>query len=408
MADNLKNFQWTGIDIKGKRVQGVLQLVDAKDAAVELKKNGVELISIQAQSQLSMPNFKLFSRKKKIKAKDILLFTRFLSTMMTAGLPIVQALDIIAHDQGNPSMQALVMSIKNNVASGKTLAESFSQYPECFGDLYCNLIKSGEKSGTIDKVLKRIGNYLEKSENTKRKIIKAMIYPAAIITIAGIVSLVLLIFVVPQFQTMFSTFGAKLPFFTLVVVHVSEYVRSYWWVALIIVALSVWLVKQSMRKSSYIQDQLDKWLLRFYIIGPILQKGIIARYTRTLATTLEAGMPIVESMRSMSNIMGNRVYIKAIEQICNDVTSGRQLSASMNATKLFPNMVIQMIAVGEASGSLAEMLNKVADYYEDEVSSIVDNLSNLLEPIIMAVLGVIIGGFVVAMYLPIFRMGSIF
>jgi type IV pilus assembly protein PilC len=385
-----------------------MQLNDVKEAAVELKKSGIELISIQEKSQLSLPQFKGFVSQKKIKNKDILLFTRFLSTMLSAGLPIVQALDIIGHDQDNPRMQALVISIKNNVSSGKTLAESFGQYPDSFDDLYCNLIKSGEKSGTIDKVLKRIANYLEKSENIKRKIIKALIYPAAIVSVALIVSLVLLIFVVPQFQTMFSTFGAKLPFFTLVVVHVSEYIRSYWWVAILFVVITVWTVKKSIRQSSYLQEQIDRFALRIYIIGPILQKGIIARYTRTLATTLEAGMPIVESMKSMSHIMSNRVYIKAIEQICDDVKSGHQLSSAMTTTKLFPNMVIQMIAVGEASGALSDMLNKIADYYEDEVNSVVDNLSSLLEPLIMAVLGVIIGGFVVAMYLPIFKMGSLF
>jgi len=405
MADNSLRFQWTGITSQGKRTRGVIQSRDSKSAQAELKKQGIEVISIDSKRQF---NLTIFSKNKKIALKDVLLFTRYLSTMLTAGLPLVQALEIIAHDQDNKTMQSLVLSIKSNIASGKTLSESFMEHPECFSSLYCNLIKAGEKSGTLDKILVRLANYLEKTETLKRKVKKALVYPTAIVVIAAVVSLILLIFVVPQFQTMFKSFGAQLPYFTQLVVKLSEFFRDDWWIIIGAIVLIIFGAKYSIRQSDYLPKLWDHLSLKLIIIGPILRKSMIARYTRTLATTLEAGMPIVESMKSMAPIMGNRLYTRAILQICTDVTSGHPLSSSMSSTKLFPNMAIQMIAVGEASGSLASMLNKVADYYEEEVSNIVDNLSSLLEPLIMAVLGIIIGGFVVAMYLPIFKIGSLF
>jgi type IV pilus assembly protein PilC len=408
MADNMQCYQWNGINAQGKRVQGKLQAADSKEAQLELKKMGIEVIGVELKKQLQFSGFSTAANKGKIKPKDILLFTRYLSTMLSAGLPILQALDIIARDQENPAMQSLILTIRTNVMGGKTLAESFGNYPNHFNDLYINLVKAGEKSGMLNTILQRVSNYLEKTESLKRKIKKALVYPAAIVTIAIIVSLVLLIFVVPQFRTMFKSFGVDLPLFTLIVVHMSDFLRDYWWLLLASVALSVWGIKYSVRQSDYIPKLIDKWSLRIIIIGPILRKGIIARFTRTLATTLDAGMPIVECMKAMVPIMGNGIYSQAVLQICDEVVSGHQLSSSMAATKLFPNMAVQMTAVGEASGALSEMLNKVADYYEDDVNHAVDNLSSLLEPLIMALLGVIVGTFVVAMYLPIFKMGSLF
>jgi type IV pilus assembly protein PilC len=281
-------------------------------------------------------------------------------------------------------------------------------YPQHFNELYCNLIGAGEKSGTLEKILKRLGNYLERTETLKRKVKKALVYPAAIMTVALGVSLILLLFVVPQFQKMFTSFGAQLPLFTRMVVNLSDFLRSYWWLLIAGSVFGVYLARRSIAESESAQYAIDRYALKVYVIGDVLQKGVIARFARTLATTLEAGMPIVDSMRSMSLIMGNRIYSKAVLDICNDVVNGKQLSAAMESTKLFPNMAIQMIAVGEASGALADMLNKVADYYEDEVNAIVDNLSSLLEPVIMVVLGLIVGTFVVAMYLPIFKIGSLF
>lgn len=409
MSDILHTYQWTGINTQGKRVNGVVEAVDFKEAQLELKKRGVEVITLQLSSESSLLKMKVFStKKKKIKPKDILLFTRYLSTMLAAGLPLVQALDIIGYDQENAEVKAMILSIKSSVEEGKTLAEAFSKYPEQFSELYSSLIKAGEKSGTLDKVLNRLGLYLERTENLKRKIKKAFVYPAAIMTVAVIVSLILLLFVVPQFQAMFKSFGGNLPVFTRMVVSLSNGLKSYGWIALIALVVGVWGFRRLLKRSAQLQLLRDKWSLKLYIIGAVLKNGIIARYARTLATTLEAGMPMVESMKSMAAVMGNRVYSEAILGVCDDMISGRQLSTSMRTTGLFPNMVVQMVAVGEASGTLSTMLHKVADYYEEEVNATVDNLSSLLEPVIMLVLGVVVGGFVVAMYLPIFRLGSLF
>lgn len=408
MADN-KKFEYTGLNNQGKRLDGVVQAMDLKDAQSELSKMGIEVISLQPKTQFSFTlPASLGKRKKKIKPKDILIFTRYVSTMLTAGMPIVQSLDIISKDADNPSMQEMIINIRNSIAGGKTLAESFKQHPLYFNDMYCNLVSSGEKSGTLEKILKRLGDYLERSENLKRKVKKALIYPTAIMTVALGVSLVLLIFVVPQFDKMFSSFGAQLPIFTRAVVSLSNFLRSYWWLLTAGIVGLVFLSRRYIASSESAQMMIDRYILKVYVIGSVLQKSIVARFARTLATTLEAGMPIVESMRAMALIMGNKVYTKAILEICNDVVNGKQLSVAMEQTKLFPNMAVQMIAVGEASGSLAVMLNKVADYYEEEVNSIVDNLSSLLEPVIMVVLGTIVGAFVIAMYLPIFKIGSLF
>lgn len=402
MADEKQSFQWSGLNRQGKRVSGVLQAVSIKEAQAELRKMNIEIVKLEKKSQLlfTMPG-------QKVKPRDILLFTRYLSTMITAGLPILQALDVIGREQENTAMQNLVSTLKTNIASGKTLGESFSQFPQHFDELYCSLIKAGEKSGTLDKILKRLADYLEKTEILKRKIKKALTYPTVILIVAFGVSLVLLLFVVPQFQAIFSSFGAQLPLFTRMVVNFSHFLRSYFPLVIVFLALMIMAFRRSLRTSRNFRERVDAFMLRIKVIGPLLRKGIISRYTRTLAITLDAGVPIIEAMQLMENVMGNLVYSKAVMQICKDVASGNQLYVSMSNTKLFPNMVVQMISIGETSGALAEMLNKVADYYEEEVNNIVDNLSSLLEPLIMVLLGGIIGTFVVAMYLPIFKLGSI-
>lgn len=407
MAENKQSYQWSGINNQGKRLDGVVVAADMKDAQSELTRMGIEVIELAPKRGFSF-SFSRTKSKGKVRPKEILLFTRYISTMLSSGMPIVQALDILSRDSENPALQEMITTLKNNIAGGKTLAESFKLYPQHFSDLYCNLISAGEKSGTLEKILKRLGNYLERTEMLKRKIKKAMIYPAAILTVALGVSLILLIFVVPQFQKMFSSFGAQLPWFTRMVVNLSDFLRGYWWLLTLIIVGGVFGLRRYISQSEEAQLMLDKAALRVYIIGDVTQKGTIARFARTLATTLEAGMPIVESMKSMALIMGNRIYSKAVLDICNDVVNGKQLSVAIESTGLFPNMAVQMIAVGEASGALSDMLNKVADYYEEEVNVIVDNLSSLLEPIIMVVLGVIVGTFVVAMYLPIFKIGSLF
>lgn len=405
MADT-QSFRWVGINSRGKRVTGAISANNVKDAQAELKKNGIEVIDLQLKRSGQLA---LFSQSKpKIKAKDILLFTRYLSTMLIAGLPIIQAMDIIANDQSNVSMHDLILTIKSDISGGKTLAESFKQFPQHFSELYFNLVSAGEKSGTLDKILNRLATYMEKTETMKRKVKKALIYPAAILTVALMVSLILLVFVVPQFEKIFGQFGAQLPAFTQMIVNLSSFLRTKWWLLLGILVGAVGGLRYLLKTSEHARIQLDRWSLQVMIIGPVLRKSIIARFSRTLATTMEAGMPIVESMKSMAPIMGNRLYSRAVLQICEDLVSGHQLSVAMESTKLFPNMAIQMIAVGEVSGSLSDMLNKVADYYEEEVNQVVDNLSSLLEPLIMVVLGVIVGSFVIAMYLPIFKMGSLF
>jgi type IV pilus assembly protein PilC len=403
MSNNAKSFSWEGLNKAGKRVNGTVTAVDIKTAHVELAKQGIEVINLKSVHQ-----YNISLGGKKVKPKNILLFTRFLSTMLSAGLPIIQGLDVISKDQENEVMKSFVITLRNNIAGGKTLAESFAQFPNYFDTLYCSLIRAGEKSGTLDSILSRLANYLEKTERLKSKLKKAMVYPAAIITISFLVSSILLLFVVPKFQGLFDSFGAQLPLFTRMVIGLSNFMQSYWWIVVIFIVGGIWLIKYALRTKEAFRVFLDKKILNLIVVGPVLRKGIIARFTRTLATTLEAGMPITEALESMVPIMGNSVYSKAVLQVRNDVMSGHQLSASLNTTKLFPNMVVQMIAVGEASGSLAEMLNKVAEYYEEEVNNIVDNLSSLLEPIIMLILGVIIGGLVIAMYLPIFKLGSLF
>lgn len=403
MANNA--YEWSGIDNKGKRVSGILKIPDLRDAQAELKKRHIEIISLKEKKhiEIQLPFF-----KNKIKQSEILLFTNYLSTMISSGLPILQALDIIARDQDNPKMQSLVNTMRTNVSSGKTLSDSFAEFPEYFDDLYCNLIKAGEKSGTLDKILKRLVNYLERTANLKRKVKKAMIYPAAIIVVAFVVGLILLLFVVPQFEHIFASFGAKLPAFTRMVISLSKFLRGNWWIVLIGLALLIFGARFVIKRNEKIRERIDVGILKLMIIGPILKKSIIARYTRTMAITMEAGMPIIESMQAMADIMGNNLYKKGILKISDEVASGVQLNVAMQNTKLFPSMVVQMTAIGEASGALADMLGKIADYYEEDVNAIVDNLSSLLEPLIMMVLGLIIGGFVIAMYLPIFKLGSLF
>jgi type IV pilus assembly protein PilC len=403
MADNLQAYEWNGINGQGKRLHGILRVADPKEVQVELRKQGVELISVKLRKEI---NFSF--GQKPVKLKNILLFTRNLSTMLASGLPILSALEVISHDKDNEAMQAFIVKLRSNISGGKTLAETFAEYPQYFSTLYSSLIKAGEKSGTLDKILLRLGNYLERSETLRKKVKKALIYPAAIISVAFIVSSIMLIFVVPKFKSLFDSFGAKLPLFTRIILNISNFMQSYWWVVVLIIFGLIWLFKRQMRTSPPFHYWVDKQLLRTPIIGPILIRAIIARFARTLSTTLESGMPITDAMRAMVDIMGNVVYSKAIAQICNDVTSGHQLNVSMTSTKLFPHMVVQMISVGEASGSLSDMLHKVADYYEEEVNYAVDNLSSLLEPLIMLLLGVIIGSLVIAMYLPIFKLGSLF
>ena len=408
MADTTPAFQYTGINRQGKRVQGTTKAMSITDAHSDLKKQGVEIISIKEKAVVTSVMGLTMERVPKVKNKNILLFTRYLSTMLASGLPLLQALDIIGQDQENKAMHSFVAALRSNVSGGKTLAETFKQYPQYFNELYVNLISAGERSGSLDKILKRLGVYLERTETLKGKMKKALIYPAAIVTVALLASSIMLILVVPKFAAMFKSFGAQLPYFTRIVLSISNFMQHYWWLLILMIIGGAWLFRYLRRTSPVFERQVDRIVLRTFVVGPIMTKGIIARFTRTLSTTLDSGMPITEALRSMTGIMGNKIYSEAIKKIADDVTSGHQLNVSMSASGLFPNMVIQMISVGEVSGNLGEMLQKIAEYYEEEVNNIVDNLSSLLEPLIMLVLGVVVGGLVIAMYLPIFKLGSLF
>jgi len=402
MSSNIQQFNWKGMNRQGARISGTVQAADIKAAEAEIRAMGVELISIKQKGTSTFFSF----RRKRVKPKEIMLFTRYLSTMISAGLPILRALEIIAQDQENETLKSVITSVHAKVSAGSTFADALEQFPEYFDTLYTNLTRAGEKSATLDKVLFRIVTYLEKIERVKSKVKHALIYPVAIVIVATGVCLILLLFVIPQFQKMFESAHVPLPAFTRFIIYLSQLLSNYWYIFLIVVFGSFQGARYLKRNSEKFSDKYDKMMLRLFVLGNMIRKSIIARFTRTLAITLDAGLPIVDSMRTMIKIMGNRTYSKGIEKICADLEGGHQLASSLASTGLFPNMVTQMISVGEESGRLGEMLNNVASYYEEEVDSIADNLSTLLEPIILSVLGVIIGAFIIAMYLPIFKLGT--
>ncbi len=349
----------------------------------------------------------LFGKGKKIKPMDIALFTRQLATMMSAGVPLLQAFDIIGEGFDNPNMRKMVDDIKQDVAAGNSLANSLRKQPQYFDDLYCNLVDAGEQSGALETLLDRVATYKEKTEALKKKIKKAMTYPAAVVVVAIIVSAVLLIKVVPQFQSVFEGFGAQLPAFTLMVIGLSEILQEWWLLVLGGLFVLAFVLRHFYKKSEKFRDAVDRGLLKIPLIGSILYKSAIARYARTLATTFAAGVPLVDALDSVAGATGNVVFRNAVEKIKGDVSTGMQLNFSMRTTGVFSSMAIQMTAIGEESGSLDEMLSKVATFYEDEVDNMVDNLTTLMEPMIMAVLGVLVGGLIIAMYLPIFQLGSV-
>jgi type IV pilus assembly protein PilC len=334
-------------------------------------------------------------------------FSRQLATMMSAGIPMVQAFEIVGNGHEKPSMQKLILDIKANIEGGSTLHESLAKFPLYFDDLFVNLVEAGEQAGALESLLDKIATYKEKTEALKKKIKKALFYPTAVLAVAIIVSAVLLIFVIPQFESLFKGFGADLPAFTQMVVNLSRWVTKSGWQLVIIVGAAVYGFMYFHKRSRNMRRFLDRAFLKFPIIGPILVKAAIARFTRTLATMFTAGVPLVEAMQSVAGATGNIVYEEASLRIKDEVATGQRLQRAMENTGLFPNMVIQMIAVGEESGSLDTMSGKVAEFYEAEVDNAVDSMSSLMEPLIMAVLGVLVGGMVIAMYLPIFKLGSV-
>jgi len=393
-------FSWEGTDRKGKRIKGKTMAADEAAVRAELRRQGVVPVRVRKQSTL-------FRKRGRIGSEDIAILTRQLATMLGAGIPLVQAFEIIGAGHENPAMQDLVMAIKQDVEGGTALAEALGKHPLYFDDLFVNLVTAGEQSGSLETLLDKIATYKEKTEAIKKKIKKALFYPTAVLVVAVVVTAILLIFVIPQFESLFQGFGADLPAFTRLVIDISDFMRAQGWLLLIVIiaAISGYLyMKKRSRKLREIQDRLS---LKLPIIGSILVKAAIARYARTLSTMFSAGVPLVEALESVAGATGNIVYENAVMEMRDEVSTGQRLQRAMANTELFPNMVVQMIAVGEESGSLDEMSGKVADFYEEDVDNAVDSMSSLLEPMIMAILGVLVGGLVVAMYLPIFKMGAV-
>jgi type IV pilus assembly protein PilC len=393
-------FNWEGTDSKGNRIKG--KTIASNEAAVrtELRRQGVVPVRVRKESSL-------FKKRGKVQPADIAIFMRQLATMLSAGIPLVQAFEIIGTGHENPAMQELLLAIKQDVEGGTALAEAFSKHPLYFDDLVVNLVTAGEQSGALETLLDKIATYKEKTEAIKKKIKKALTYPAAVLVVAVVVTTILLIFVIPQFEDLFQGFGADLPTFTRMVVDLSEFVRDQGWLLLIIIFAAGYSYLWTKKRSRRLREIEDKIFLKLPIVGSILEKSAIARYARTLSTMFSAGVPLVEALESVSGATGNVVYEKAVLRMRDEVATGQRLQRAMINTELFPNMVVQMIAVGEESGSLDEMSSKVADFYEEDVDNAVDNMSSLLEPLIMAILGVLVGGLVVAMYLPIFKMGAV-
>lgn len=401
-AAKLQTYIWEGKDRAGKIAKGEVQVPNQTAAKAQLRKQGIAIKTVKRK-----PKSLFGPRKKPIKPSDIAVFTRQLATMMKAGVPLVQAFDIVAEGLDNPSMKELVYSIKNEVASGTGLAVSMSKHPRHFDDLFCSLVDSGEQSGALETMLDRVATYKEKTEALKSKIKKAMTYPIAVICVAIVVTGILLVKVVPQFAETFSSFGADLPAFTLLVVNLSEFAQANWYIILGLIIVAVIAFKEAVVRSKTFADNVDRITLKLPIVGPIINQAVVARFARTLSTTFAAGVPLVDSLDSVAGAAGNAVYAKAITKIRDEVTAGLQLNQAIRNTNLFPSMLMQMVSIGEESGALDEMLEKVALHYEVEVDNSVDGLTALLEPLIMSVLGILIGGLMIAMYLPIFQLGSV-
>lgn len=393
-------YAWEGVDKKGTKLTGEITGHNPALVKAQLRKQGVNPTKVRKKSA------SLFGKGKKIKPLDIAFFSRQMATMMKAGVPLLQSFDIISEGHENPNMRKLVDDIKQEVAAGHSFATALRQKPLYFDDLFCNLVDAGEQAGALEALLDRVATYKEKTESLKAKIKKAMTYPIAVVVVAFVVTGILLLKVVPQFQSIFEGFGAKLPAFTVMVIGLSQIVQDYWWILLAGIALGIFLFRRAYRNSEKFRNGLDRALLKVPVIGPLLYKSAVARYARTLSTTFAAGVPLVEALDSVAGATGNVVFKNAVNKVKQDVSTGMQLNFSMRSTGVFPMLAVQMTAIGEESGALDSMLDKVATYYEDEVDNMVDSLTALMEPMIMAVLGIIVGGLVIAMYLPIFQLGN--
>lgn len=400
-AQKPATFTYEGIDRKGSRVKGEITGKGPALVRAELRKQGIQAKKVVKKREINLGG------KKKIKPMDIALFTRQMATMMKAGVPLVQAFEIVSDGLENPSMRDVVLKLKTDVESGNNFAGALRQHPRLFDDLYCSLIESGEASGSLETMLDRVALYKEKTEALKQKIKKAVKYPIAVICVAVVVTGILLVKVVPTFQELFEGFGAELPAFTQFVIGLSEGLQANFLMVLIITAALIIGFTEARKRSQSFHDAVDRLLLRIPVVGPITHKATVARFARTLSTTFAAGVPLIEALDACAGATGNVVYRKAVLRVKEDVATGQQLQFAMRSTGVFPAMALQMTAIGEESGALDSMLGKVATYYEDEVDNLVDGLTSMLEPMIMAILGVLIGGLIIAMYLPIFQLGQV-
>ena len=392
-------YVWEGKDKKGKVVKGEMRAMGESLVNATLRRQGITVTKVKKQSA--------FASKGKITDKDITLFTRQLATMMKAGVPLLQAFDIVGKGHSNPAVAKLLGDIKADVETGSSLSASFRKYPLYFDALFCNLVGAGEQAGILDTLLDRLATYKEKIMAIKGKIKSALVYPISIIVVAFVITAVIMIFVIPAFKDLFSSFGADLPLPTLVVMQISDIFVTWWWAIFGSIGGALWFFFYTWKRSEKMQSSMDRLMLKLPIVGVIIEKATIARFSRTLSTMFSAGVPLVEALDSVAGASGNRVYFDATKRIQSEISTGTSLTVAMQNANVFPNMVLQMTAIGEESGALDSMLSKVADFYEAEVDDAVGAMSSLMEPVIMVVLGVLIGGLVVAMYLPIFKMGQV-
>ncbi|WP_186350691.1 type II secretion system F family protein [Allochromatium humboldtianum] len=401
-TEEAKVFTWEGTDRRGSRVKGESRAANINAVRADLRRQGVNPTKVKAK-----PKPLFGGGKKKITGQDLSIFTRQLATMMSAGVPLVQAFDIVGRGHENPAMQDIILAIKQDIESGTAMSIAMAKHPLYFDDLVCSLVAAGEQAGVLDVLLDKIATYKEKTESIKGKIKKALFYPAAVIVVAVVVTVVILLFVIPQFKELFSSFGADLPAFTLMVIGLSDLIREWWWAFFGGVGALVYAIAYVFKRSRAFREMIDRASLKIPIIGAILNKAAIARFARTLSTMFAAGVPLVEALQSVSGATGNVVYQDAVMKMREEVATGQSLQLAMRQRDLFPHMVIQMTAIGEESGALDDMLGKVADFYEEQVDNAVDSLSSLLEPMIMVVIGGLVGSLVVAMYLPIFKLAAV-
>jgi type IV pilus assembly protein PilC len=395
-------FLWQGTNKQGRRIKGQQSGQSINAVKADLRRQGITPIKVKKK-----PKDIFTPRKPAIKPGDIAVFARMLATMMASGVPLMQSMQIIGEGHENASMQDMILAIKADVESGTSLAESLAKFPLHFDDLFVSLVNAGEQSGTLESLLDEIATYKEKTEALKAKIKKAMVYPTSILVVAFVVTAILMIFVIPQFEALFTGFGADLPGLTLMVIHLSQVFQEYWWLIFGSIIGTIVGILEAKKRSRKVQIFFDRMLLKIPVIGMIVKNGAIARFSRTFSTMFKAGVPLVEAMVSVAGATGNIVFSEATMEMRDEVSTGTQLNVAMRNSEMFPNMVVQMVAIGEESGSLDSMLAKVADFYEALVDDAVDNMTALMEPLIMVVLGGMIGTLVVAMYLPIFKLGAV-